>query len=335
MPFLSNTPTCLHARVAIIGSGPRGTSVLERLCASAKDFLAPGGHLTVHVVDPYTPGAGAVWRTDQSQELLMNTVAGQITLFTDESVACSGPIRRGPSMHEWAAVDQDRMLGPDDYPTRAHYGQYLQWVFNETVKDAPAGVEVKVHAARAVRLDDSSAGRQTLELSNGEIISHLDSVVLAQGHVPLQVDSQLQQLTTYAKANGLNHIKPDNPADVDLSCISPGESVLLRGLGLNFCDFMALLTTGRGGRFERTHKGLQYIPSGQEPHLYACSRRGVPVCYLCIPLLLIHSRSEIGYFSYSPNKRSRPPSLYILTPGSLKPAEIMPRARTDAICHIY
>ncbi|KAJ4397819.1 hypothetical protein N0V93_002056 [Gnomoniopsis smithogilvyi] len=276
MPFLSNTPITSHAHVAIIGAGPRGTSVLERICASVRDFLQPGGQLTIHVVDPSTPGSGAVWRTNQSQELLMNTVAGQITLFTDDSVVCSGPIRRGPSMYEWAAMDPSSKLGPDDYPSRAHYGQYLEWIFSETVRNAPAGVDVKVHKARAVRLDDSSATNQALELSNGEIISDLNSVVLAQGHVPLQVDSQLQQLTMYAKANGLNHIQPVNPADVDLSCIAPGDSVLLRGLGLNFCDFMALLTTGRGGRFERTSKGLQYIPSGQEPHLYACSRRGVP-----------------------------------------------------------
>jgi hypothetical protein len=34
----------------------------------------------------------------------------------------------------------------------------------------------------------------------------------------------------------------ENPADVDLSVIAPGENVFLRGLGLNFFDYMALLT---------------------------------------------------------------------------------------------
>ena len=55
-----------------------------------------------------------------------------------------------------------------------------------------------------------------------------------------------------------------------------GEPVLLRGLGLCFFDYMALLTTGRDGRFERTHSGLHYHPSGNEPRLYAGSRRGMP-----------------------------------------------------------
>lgn len=90
--------------VALVGAGPRGTSVLERLCASAPDLLPPGARLTVHVVDPAPPGPGRVWRTAQSRELLMNTVASQVTLFTDDSVDCAGPIRPGPSLHAWAAA---------------------------------------------------------------------------------------------------------------------------------------------------------------------------------------------------------------------------------------
>ncbi|GDY66028.1 hypothetical protein SAV14893_054210 [Streptomyces avermitilis] len=39
---------------------------------------------------------------------------------------------------------------------------------------------------------------------------------------------------------------------------------------------MALLTTARGGRYERTARGLVYRPSGREPKLYAGSRRGIP-----------------------------------------------------------
>ncbi|MGO4427532.1 FAD-binding protein, partial [Streptomyces sp. MCAF7] len=53
--------------------------------------------------------------------------------------------------------------------------------------------------------------------------------------------------------------------------------VLLRGLGLNFFDHMALLTVGRGGSFAPSDGGkLVYRPSGREPRLYAGSRRGIP-----------------------------------------------------------
>jgi hypothetical protein len=53
--------------------------------------------------------------------------------------------------------------------------------------------------------------------------------------------------------------------------------VILRGLGLNFFDYMALFTLGRGGTFVRKPDGaLSYLPSGREPKLIAGSRRGVP-----------------------------------------------------------
>ncbi|MEU7579018.1 FAD/NAD(P)-binding protein [Streptomyces sp. NPDC041068] len=265
------------AALALVGAGPRGTSVLERLCASAPELLAPGVRLTVHVVDPAPPGAGRVWRTEQPGELLMNTVASQVTLFTDASVDCSGPIRPGPSLYEWAAAGHVPGLGPDDYPTRACYGRYLEWVFAETVRGAPDAIRVQVHAARAVSLDETADGLQALVLDNGLELSGLSAVVLAQGHLPAAGGQEQERLTEHAARHGLRHFPPANPADLDLSVITPGEPVLLRGLGLNFFDHMALLTAGRGGRYLRTPGGgLRYEPSGHEPRLYAGSRRGVP-----------------------------------------------------------
>lgn len=260
------------AAVALVGAGPRGTSVLERLCASAPGLLPPGARLTVHVVDPAPPGPGRVWRTAQSPELLMNTVASQVTLFTDDSVDCAGPVRPGPSLHEWA----DGELGPDEYPTRARYGRYLEWVFARTVRTAPDSVRVRTHAARAVRLDDGADGRQVLTLDDGRVLPGLSAVVLAQGHLPVAADAAHRRHAAHAERHGLRHVPPANPADVDLSAVRPGEPVLLRGLGLNFSDHTALLTTGRGGRFRPAAGGLRYLPSGREPRLYAGSRRGVP-----------------------------------------------------------
>ncbi|UUN26676.1 FAD/NAD(P)-binding protein [Streptomyces sp. FIT100] len=307
---LTVSPAFRHA-IALVGAGPRGTSVLERLCASVPE-LAPEIELTVHVVDPAPAGPGQVWRTDQPAELLMNTVASQVTLFTDASVSCEGPVRPGPSLYEWAAAQTDEEgegeggrdggLGPDDYPTRACYGRYLEWAFRRTVERAPETVRVVVHRARAVRLDDTNAAAaganavkgaegpggaarhpgdraQRLVLDDGTVLDGLSAVVLAQGHLPVTEDVHQDRLDEYADRHGLRHFTPANPADLDLSAIAPGETVLLRGLGLNFFDHMALLTTGRGGTFAADASDpdrLVYRPSGREPRLYAGSRRGVP-----------------------------------------------------------
>ncbi|MET8181967.1 FAD/NAD(P)-binding protein [Streptomyces sp. NPDC005336] len=268
-----------HA-IAVVGAGPRGTSVLERLCASAPELM-PHTPLTVHMVDPSPPGAGRVWRTAQPGELLMNTVASQVTLFTDESVECGGPVRTGPSLYEWvAASGLAPGLGPDDYPSRALYGRYLEWVFGEVVRSAPAAVTVQVHLARAVRLDEQPGGEQALTLDDGTRIGGLGAVVLAQGHLPATTDATERRYAAHAGRHGLRYYPPANPADVDLSPIAPGEPVLLRGLGLNFFDHMTLLTAGRGGTFapdpRGSGSGLVYRPSGREPRLYAGSRRGIP-----------------------------------------------------------
>jgi hypothetical protein len=48
-------------------------------------------------------------------------------------------------------------------------------------------------------------------------------------------------------------------------------------MGLNFFDYMALFTIGRGGTFVReSDDTLTYLPSGQEPRMVVGSRRGVP-----------------------------------------------------------
>lgn len=263
-----------RSALALVGAGPRGTSVLERLCASAAE-LAPGTALTVHVIDPAPPGAGQVWRTAQPPELLMNTVASQVTLFTDDSVECAGPIRPGPSLYAWEGCE----VGPDDYPGRALYGRYLEWVFRRTVRTAPSGVTVVTHRARAVRLTEAPDGSQSLSLDDGHTLHGLGAVVLAQGHLPAAPDDGQRRLAEHAAGHGLHYLPPANPADLstELAALAPGRPVLLRGLGLSFFDHMALLTTARGGRFVRGTDGSPvYQPSGREPRLYAGSRRGIP-----------------------------------------------------------
>ena len=272
--------------VCVVGAGPRGLSVVERLCANAADR-----RVDVHVIDPYPPGAGRVWRTDQNRQLLMNTVAAQVTLFTDETVEMDGPVLAGPSLFDWSRwvllrADDDLegwvrreagALGPDSYPTRAFYGRYLRWVFEHVTGNAPAGVRVRVHARHVVDMVDRGPDRrQRVLLSDGSVIDDVDAVVLAQGHVPTVSSGEEVAMHRFARSRGLRYLPPYNPAEADLAFAGAGEPVLLRGLGLCFFDYLTLLTAGRGGRFERRRGGVRYVPSGAEPRIYAGSRRGVP-----------------------------------------------------------
>ncbi|MDI9883336.1 FAD/NAD(P)-binding protein [Streptomyces sp. HNM0645] len=279
--------------VCIVGAGPRGLSVLERLLANER-HRPTHRTVTVHVVDPSAPGAGNVWRPEQSQHLLMNTVASQITVFTDDSATIEGPVEPGPSLYEWAKslallgdpADHDaevlaeaERLGPDAYPTRAFYGRYLHDCFQRVVANAPAHTEVRVHRSRAVAMADTHGvpgGPQGIRLEDGTRLNELDAIVMAQGHVPARLSAREARTASLARIHHLTYITPANPADLPLDGIEPGENVLLRGLGLNFFDHMALFTLGRGGSFERVDGRLVYRASGREPRLFAFSRRGVP-----------------------------------------------------------
>ncbi|MFF5499435.1 FAD/NAD(P)-binding protein [Streptomyces aquilus] len=251
--------------LVIVGAGPRGTGLIERIAANAPELYAGSG-LDIHVVDPYPPGAGRIWREAQSPLLWMNSHAEDVTMFTDETVPMEGPVRRGPTLHEWAGIDgavfADRQL----------QGGYLRWVHEQAVAALPDGVRVHHHSRRALRISGPRDGRQQVWLEDRPRPLPADLVVLSLGHLDAELDPEQAELAAYAETHGLVHLPPDFTADSDLSALAPGEPVLVRGFGLAFVDLMVLLTEGRGGRYE----GDTYVPSGREPVLYVGSRRGVP-----------------------------------------------------------
>jgi hypothetical protein len=270
--------------LAVVGAGPRGVGVLERL--GANSGLPRDRRLEVHLIDPFPPGPGRVWRYDQSPLLRMNSMPEDVTMFTDDSVKMAGPVRPGPSLLEWARKVRDGALDAEvpagvvaeltaldsfDFPTRRLQSAYLTWVYRKVLGDLPEGIDVVEHAARAVGVD----GR-TVSLSDGTTVS-ADAVVFTVGHLDAEPDERERELVTFAARHGLAYYPAGYTADVDYSGIAPGETVLVRGFGLAFVDLMLLLTEGRGGRFEELPcGGLRYHPSGAEPVLHVGSRRGVP-----------------------------------------------------------
>ncbi|MFH8801780.1 FAD/NAD(P)-binding protein [Streptomyces sp. NPDC017936] len=251
--------------LVIVGAGPRGTGLIERIAANAPELYADRG-LDIHLVDPHPPGPGRIWRAAQSPLLWMNSHAEDVTMFTDETVDMAGPVRPGPTLHEWAGVDGRT------FADRQLQGAYLSWVHERAVAALPPSVAVHHHPRRALRVTGPREGRQQVWLEGRPRPLLADLVVLALGHLDAELDDEQRALASYADEHGLVHLPPDFTADSDLSALRPGEPVLVRGFGLAFVDLMVLLTEGRGGRYE----GDAYVPSGREPVLHVGSRRGVP-----------------------------------------------------------
>lgn len=264
--------------IAIVGAGPSGIGVLERLGANAPELLA-GRDLEVHLIDPYPAGPGRIWRRDQSPLLMLNTMSAHVTMFTDDSVLCDGPIRPGPSLLDWIGrhgTEAERQtITRTSFPTRRLQSRYLTWVYEQAVAALPAGSTFRFHQVRAVELTEEPGGRQRVSMADGRELT-ADVVVLAVGHQDVEVAGEHGRLAEFAARHDLVFLPPGYAADCDLSVVPAGEPVIVRGLGLAFMDLAVLLTEGRGGRFVETGSGLRYEPGGQEPLLYAGSRRGVP-----------------------------------------------------------
>lgn len=285
--------------VVFVGGGPRTAGVLERLAANRPALFA--GPLDIHVVEPYEPGSGRIWRYDQHPGLMLNSTAADVTMFTDASVECGGPAVDGPGLAEWAAGVLDGSITdvPDfprslrhqlqsltggTFPTRQLNSQYLEWFFRRAA--AALGGNVTVHRTTALSIEPagrtsaagaaSDDGPHLVRLANGGTL-RADVVVTALGHTDSRPDAASATWADFAARHSGYHSPPSYTTDVDYSALAPGQDVIVAGMGLAFVDLLVLLMEGRGGRFEETPDGgLTYRASGREPRLWAGSRRGVP-----------------------------------------------------------
>jgi uncharacterized NAD(P)/FAD-binding protein YdhS len=262
--------------VAIVGAGPRGLSVLERLLVRVGENPLPD-ELRIWVFDPDEPGAGRIWRTTQPEWFLMNTAAGEVTVYSGGPTETTPRAGSGPSLAQWLATHPDprwAALGPDDYAPRAVYGQYLNAAYRAFVEHAPPGMTVHHVPARVHRIERRGAETVIHHSGGSETV---DRTVLTTGHARTMPDPGEHALLRFATARpGLRYLRGDSAADIDLDSIAAGEDVGVIGLGLTFLDVVAHLTVGRGGRFTTAADGsARYLPSGAEPRIHAGSRSGL------------------------------------------------------------
>lgn len=189
----ANTPDAdvLDSRahsVAIIGAGPRGLSVLERLVALAAERFSGAGTpptVVIHLIDPYPPGAGIVWRTDQPETLLMNTTIAEQTIFPDSSCSFVSPDgtpgsaesgfdpdgtspgssegiygpdgmsdRFGPDMAQWYRDEGGTDPVDATFPSRTLYGRYLRDAYARIRDTAPDFVTIVEHPTKVESVID-------------------------------------------------------------------------------------------------------------------------------------------------------------------------------------
>ncbi|KAA2252714.1 FAD/NAD(P)-binding protein [Solihabitans fulvus] len=265
----------VRRRVAIIGCGPRGLGLLERLIGRAAETRR---ELLVHVVEPGALGVG-MHLPDQPDYLLLNTVCAQLTAFTDRDML-GAPVRTvgGPSLYEWCRqrdvrIGQDgglrigmggRPVEPADHLPRRLLGDYLGWAAERIVRAAPEWVEIRHHRQAAAQVRPEGAAEQVVLADGGALL--VDQAVVTVGHGDHEP--------------GADGAAPDGrpyPLPAAVATLPASARVALLGVGLTGMDVLAALTVGRGGSFHTGADGrLRYAPSGQEPTVVLVSREGRP-----------------------------------------------------------
>lgn len=245
------------ADLVIVGGGPQALRALADLDGelSASAPHPDRAPLTVCVLDPASPGPGAVWDPAQGAHLRMNVDAGIVDL-TCPSVPLT--------FVEWLAANgalRDPTL--DRFPPRATAGRYLAWAW-ERLRESPR----MALESRRVRVRDvvRDGDRWTCETvtpegrPGGSVAA--PRVLLATGH---------------AGGVGMDHVLL---ADPDRGP-APGDDVVVRGAALTAFDVVMDLTAARGGAWiedAARPSGRRYLPGGREPaSVTLVARSGEPM----------------------------------------------------------
>jgi uncharacterized NAD(P)/FAD-binding protein YdhS len=260
-----------RTEVAVVGLGPWGLATMERLVTVAQQRQTP---LVIHVIEPGLPGAG-IFSVDGPDYLPLNTPCGQHVMFP--TLDHGERPRYAQSLYDWARLHGYRWVGdqcrrsrrgrpitPDDFLPQRLMGEWLHWSYTQLVASLPRWVSVHHHQTSATDVEPTPNDREVLSMANGETVE-VDHVVLTTGHTPDEPDDSW----------GVHQLAPYPVTDLH-TCIGPGESVAVAGLGLVAFDVIAALTVGRGGSFRESERWLRYRPSGREPTIHLFSRSGQP-----------------------------------------------------------
>ena len=262
--------------ISIIGLGPWGLCVLERLVDASR--CNPLQEVVVHVVDPGRPGGG-MYSDVGPDYLVLNTPCGQHSLHPFPELLELE--KRGRGFYDWVTAEGYRWYGtecrkqatedpgmpisPHDFLPRRLMGEYLEWFYKVLVREAPPNFQVFHHCARAVDIEPVTGRRERIYFEHGGTIT-VDHVIITTG------------LEAPPDAPPRGVLSP-YPVEPYVAGASADERVAIEGMGLVALDVVTALTVGLGGRYTVEPDGrLLYHRSGREPSLFLFSRGGYPYC---------------------------------------------------------
>lgn len=263
--------------IGIVGVGVKGTYAFHRLAVNSVRAEFTNKKIEVFLIDSNDLGAGETYPIGSEDYLMMNTVASQITAYSDSSNKIEGDLHDGPNLSQWLNMN-NRQISPNEYPKRREHGAYLNSVVRDSLKLIREDIPVTFIRSKA---KDLIYGRNGYVLScEDETEIELDVVLLSfggQGFSEPRISVNKMSLSVEeARSKGMR-FSHCYPLERWKNSILPSESVGVIGMGLGMIDAVMSLTVDRGGKFERDREGkMMYRPSGQEPKILCWCRSGLP-----------------------------------------------------------
>lgn len=269
--LLSDNELNAPERIAIVGTGPRGLSVIERIAAklAGRQMLRP---LVVYAIDSVEVGCGRIWRTDQPDWLIMNTRCKNATMFPNAPDGGSWRPGYGPTFMEWWQQVDTGYPGPSGYAPRGLYGKYLKFVLDVIELNLPDRMSlVRMHDRVVDIVEGDNA--YVLKFESQRDALQVDRLIVSCGY-PHRNHVQSKKIEgTSTKHLTSFDILETFQSGLSLPADLSGQVVGVRGLGLSFYDVLSELTIGRGGRYVHENNVMRYIPSGREPKLIVAGSR--------------------------------------------------------------
>lgn len=245
--------------IAIIGMGPRGSSLLERLISH---LIARKAERRVHFClfeKRHEPGPGCHQRS-LPPDLLMNTVAAQVTMYFGRELEQHGPVHGGRNLHEWYQHKLERHTKETEYLPRRKLGEYLRDFHLEQIERMKRnGISHEMVSREVI---DIIPGNKEILITTDKRVYRTNHAVICTGHESARIDLGEGQESDYSEEK--------------LHEINPGQVVAVKGMGLTAFDIISRLSKGRGGTYKRGVNGkLRYEASGGEPRVHLFSRNGI------------------------------------------------------------
>lgn len=271
-------------KIALIGAGPRNLILLKNLVDSYKSN-EPKNKLFIQMFDS-SGISGRVWNPNQHNALTMNSLAIKTTLYNESDKDYS------PSLLHWMHIfgleylkhieiqNKDLIkkelenIHNNHYASRAMFGLYQQWFYEQIIHHLPNNITVKFYKEN---IDNIIYKENTYEIVTNSKIYFTNQIIISTGQGDNNLTESETKLYEFATKNGLTYITVGYANENYIDDIESTENVIIKGMGLSFIDYVSELTERRGGIFKRNSLGdLVYIPSGEEPHIFAGSRSGIP-----------------------------------------------------------